>query len=331
MIDPVFTTTVSADIFAGAISPSYDLYAIGTVYGETILHSKALSNPLSLQYCSGSVRSLEYGEGNDILLSADSGGGLYVTDLASNRNTFSLKKAHNTQMECAKFLTTSTVVSGDTAGRLKVWDLRTGKTVRVYSPEDDYVSDICVIDSRSFVATHGNGVTSVFSLTSNKRKQYYKQEDDDFVSVTYSPFMQYVLIASSKPRIYVAKYPSLDFVCEAPGVTKSPIVTLRMLPGTQCRVAMAHEDGCVCISDIAPNRPVYAFRAHKNTLMRSAVMTGSRMMTWDSDRTVHIWDLEEISHREVEKDKSKKKRGKNGKKKTSIRITEKGDDFFSNY
>ena len=327
MLDPVFSFTAPSEVFSASVASSGSVWALGMITGRTALFSKSHEGAINLSYASGSVRALDFSGDGSHFLTGDASGGLYITDAETQRNTWSHKKAHNDRIECVRFLSPTTVVAGDLDGRIKVWDSRTNKLVHSYRPEDDYCSDIAVVDSSHFVASHGNGVVSVFTTGSSKRKQYYKQEDDDFVSVTYCPFAEYVMTASSKPRIYVSRYPSLDFVCEAPGNTRSPIVTLRVFPGAQSRVAMAQEDGSICVSDIAPNRPIHAFRAHKE-LLRGAEMAGNFMLTWDAKKSVCMWDLTELSQREAEK--RKRKKGQKRKQNT-IRVAEKEDDFFKDY
>ena len=327
MLDPVSSYTAPTEILSGAVAASGSVWALGLITGQTVLFSKSQENPTKLGYADGSVRALEFSEDNAKFLTGDASGSLYITDIETGRSVWKHKNAHNTKIECVRFLSPTTVVAGDLDGRIKVWDTRSKKFVHSYRPEDDYCSDIAVVDSTHFVASHGNGVVSVFTTTSSKRKQYYKQEDDDFVSVTYCRFADYVMTASSKPRIYVAKYPSLDFVCEARGNTHSPIVTLRTFPGAQSRVAMAQEDGSVCVYDISPNHPIHAFRAHKETL-RGAEMTGTFMITWDSKKQSNVWDLTELGQRQAERG-NKRKRGK--KKHNTIRVAEKEDDFFKDY
>jgi len=327
MLDPVRSFAAPSEVLSGAMSGSYETCAIGTVTHETILLHQALDEPTVLRHCSGTVRALSFSETGDCLLTGDSTGSLFLVDVHTHERTWAVPRAHCDRIECSAFLSSSTVVVGDITGRIKVWDLRASKAVRGYRPEDEYVADFAVIDSQNYVVAHGNGVASVFSVGSTTRKQYYKQEDDDFVSIAYAPFMSYVLTASSKPRIYVTRYPELDFVAEAPGNTKAAIVAVRMLPGAPCRAAIAQEDGSICVADISPNRPIQAFRAHK-ALVRGAAMARTRMVTWDSDKNVRIWDLAELAGRRLEK---RKKRKKGKKKQTTIPVAEKEDNFFKDY
>ena len=170
----------------------------------------------------------------------------------------------------------------------------------------------------------------MFNSQMNKRKQYYVQEDDDFSTVTYSKYLNYVIIGSSRPKIYVTKFPSLDFVCESPGNSKSPISVMRSIDSAQNRVVMAQDDGTICIAEIAPNRSVVAVRAHNSDII-GGTLQGNTFMTWASDKTFKIWDLTELAKTPLVK--PSKKKGKKGKKSKTmgVKVTEHKDDFFSDY
>jgi WD40 repeat protein len=328
MLTPIFSQSFPAEVFSGSISQSHESWAIGTLTGYTTLYSSSTPEGVMLRYCSGSVRALEFSEANDSFLSGDSSGTVFLIDVRTQAPSFARQKGHSDSIECMQFLDSSTFVAGDTGGHIRVWDIRSNNPVQTYFPEDDYVSDLAVVDSKNFISSHGNGVATVLTLSSVKRKQYYKQEDDDFTSMTFSPATLNVIIGSSRPKTYTVKYPSLDFVCEGSANTKSPIVSLRLMKGTENRVVIVQEDGCVCINDIAPNHAIFAYRSHDGT--RGAALGGLRLMTWGSDKVAKIWDLEELAQREfVPGGRKKHTQGK--KKKKPLKIMDVEDDFFKNF
>jgi hypothetical protein len=129
--------------------------------------------------------------------------------------------------------------------------------------------------------------------------------------------------------MYTVKYPSLDFVCEGAANTKSPIVHLRVLKGTENRIVIVQEDGCVCVNDVAPNHAIFAFRAHQG--VRGAAVGGLRLMTWGSDKEVKIWDLEELSRRGFATGGGRKKHSQGKSKKKAIKIMDVEDQFFKDF
>jgi WD40 repeat protein len=328
-MDPSFTATYADEVFSGAISSTHELWVTGTVAGHTHIYSHSNPDPVGLHYCTGSVRAIHFSSTNDSFFSGDSSGNLFLIDIATNATVFSHPKAHRHSIECIDHISSSVYVVGDTGGAIRVWDLRADNIVHNYSVEDDYVSDLAVVDAKNFAATHGNGVASLFSVSMGKRKQYYQQENDDFTSLTYSPSSSELMISSSKPQIYVAKYPSLDFVGQAPGNSKSPIVMIRVLTNARNRAAVAHEDGTVHIADIAPNRGIFAFRAHGPGL-RGGTVTGTELMTWSGEKTVKKWDLAEVAELEPER-RPRPKHARSRKRQKGVKVTEKEDDFFADF
>lgn len=326
-MDPIFSYEAKESFFAGCISPTNNVWVGGTIEGNIFLFHKDVPNPTSICYSSNSIRAIEFDEIGATFLSGDKSGTLYLTDTNTLQNSLTIKNAHHSSIECLKFLTPHTVVVGDTSGFIKLWDLRTEKAEQTARPDQDYLSDIVAINDQNYVTVNGIGSCSVWTTHSNKRKQYYVQEDDDFTTVTYSTFLNYIIIGSSRPKLYVTQYSSLDFVCESPGNTKSAIVAVRYLTNTQNRVIVAQDDGTCYLTEISPNRPVVAFQAHQHDII-GATLRGTQFMTWGNDKTIKIWDLEELSTMERKKaSKGKKKKTKV----TNVSILKKKDDFFTDY
>ncbi|KAK8870311.1 WD domain repeat-containing protein 55 [Tritrichomonas musculus] len=328
-MDPIFSYEHTKQFFSGSIAPNLDVWAAGTIEGDIFLFKKGEEKPNNLRFSTGSVRSIEFDHTGENFITADNLGNIFVANLNSLEKPTQIRHAHHESIECMRFLTESVIVVGDYGGHIKIWDLRTQKAVQTYRPDQDYISDIVTINDTNFVTTNGIGSCSVFNSNMNKRKQYYVQEDDDFTTVTYSKYLNFIVIGSSRPKIYVTKYPSLDFVCESPGNSKSPIVFIRSIDSAQNRVAMAQGDGSVCIAEISPNRSVIAFQAHKGDII-GGTLQGTTLMTWGFDQFIKIWDLGEISQTPLVKPKNKKKKGKKVKG-MGVKVTGHKDDFFSNY
>lgn len=327
-MNAIFNHRLNEEIMSGAVSQSQTNWALGSISGVINVFTKSVDNPIEHRFCTGSVRSLQFSDDSKNLLAGDRNGNLFVADLETNEQIFSKKSAHAEAIECVKFLSPDTFVVGDTGGNVKVWDIRTGKHTHVYPQvEKDYVADIVAIDSMNFVVASGNGVASYFRTNKNKRVQYYMQENDDFTSITYNSFQNHVVISSSKPKIYVMKYPDFDFVCEAPGNNKkSPILMVKAIKTTPNRYVMVQEDGTVCITEICPNRPIDAFRAHKSDA-RGAFLEGTTLLTWDSDHIASVWDLTKLSQAAP----AKKPKGKKKSKRNRSIAVKNNDNFFNDF
>ncbi|OHT07281.1 hypothetical protein TRFO_24621 [Tritrichomonas foetus] len=328
-MDPTFSYTSKDTLFSGALSPKLDRWSLGTISGDVYMFQKGIEEPQKITFSSGSVRSIEYDSKGENLISGDKSGNIFLTNIETLDNSVSIKRAHHDSIECIRFLSESVIVSGDTGGYLKIWDLRTTKATQTYRYEQDYISDIAVVNETSFVSTNGIGCANVIDSRSAKRKQYYVQEDDDFTTVAYMKFLNYAVIGSSKPKIYVTRYPSLDYICESPGNSKSPIVVMRSFDTERNRAVIAQDDGSVCILEISPNKSVVAFKAHKSDII-GGCLQGTTFMTWGNDSMAKIWDLSELSKMQIEKDKSKRKKGKKFKN-MGVKVRDHQDNFFSNY
>ena len=328
-MDPIFDYTCSDQPFSGCIAPNLSTWIVGTISGDVLIFSKETKDPTTSHFVSGSVRSVEFDETGRNFVTGDKSGNIFLTDIEILENSVSIKRAHHESIECIRFITSSLIAVGDTGGYIKIWDLRSSKAVQSHRYEQDFISDIAVVDEKNFITTCGLGCANIININSPKRKQYYVQEDDDFSTVTYNYFMNHIVIGSSKPKIYVTKYPSMDFVCESPGNSKSPIVLIRSFKTERNRVAICHDDGSICIAEISPNRSVVAFRAHKDNIF-GGTLQGTTMMTWDHDKIVKIWDLSEISKTPLPSSSKNKKKGKK-QKKMRVAIKEHPDNFFAEY
>jgi len=323
MISPTHTEKISERISSGAIHESKGLWVLGTYNGPIQVYRKGIEKPSTIIGCQGSVRSLEFNILGDKILSSDQNGNLFITDIETQAHSYTKMKAHSTPLECSRFISESVIVSGDSEGHVKVWDIRDSKTVQKFHNEKDFVSDIAVVDEKTFGVSTGNGVLSLYCTNRNKRKQYFHQEDDDLVSLCYDSFCSLFVAASSRPKLYSTRYPSLDFVCEANFKSTRPFVFVRAFKTNKCRVVVGADDGVVYITDVAPNHLIYAFQAHKNDLL-GGCLSGGLVMTWSITNEYKVWDLSEKRDEEFVSEKKKKRM----KKKKSVKVHDNRDSFF---
>ncbi|KAH0785953.1 WD repeat-containing protein 55 [Histomonas meleagridis] len=297
------------------------MWAVGTITGQLTLFHKGTNETSGFHNCIGSVRAIEFNEVSDNFASGDKSGNLYITDISKEKCIFSQKHGHDEPIECIRYLSSSTIAVGDTGGSVKIWDIRDGKCTRTFKYDNDFIADIAVVDNNNIIICNSCGVTSVVRISQNKRIEYYQQEDDDFTSLTYNPLNTRIIVSSSRPKIYCVKYPSLDYLFDVTPNTHSSIVMVRQIPSQLERIVTTQEDGSVSILNVHPNRPIFAFRAHKETLLGSCA-SGTILMTWANDNTAKLWDIAEKSEMAYSKPKS-------GKKRKTVRVLEEKDDFFA--
>ena len=324
MISPKFIKILNEKISSGSINDENKLWALGCYNGSINLFKENIEKPLILLGCQGTTRSLDFNLTGTKLLSSDQNGNFQITDINTQNKIYTKSKAHLDSLECCKFLNDNIIISGDSEGHVKVWDIRETHSIQKFHSEKDYVSDICIIDDKSFGISTGNGVLSLYYINRNKRKDFYKQEDDDFISTTYDSFSNYFIIASSKPKLYCCKNPSLDFVLETNLKSKRPFVFVNAFKTNKCRVVVGSDDGIIYISDIAPNHLIYAFQAHKKEIS-GGTLNGGHLLTWSSNNEFKIWDLSLKRDEEFISERKKKKL----KKKKSIKIHDNNDTFFN--
>ena len=113
MLDPVDEAVSPDEVLSGAVDPINEGWAAGTVSNNTMLKFPTLKEPLVLRYCFGTVRALEFSPTSEHLFTGDATGSLFLTDVKTQLNTWSLRKAHRDRIECARFMTDSTIVVGD--------------------------------------------------------------------------------------------------------------------------------------------------------------------------------------------------------------------------
>lgn len=329
---PQWSKSFSSTIMSGAISQNENYWALGMITGQLSLFSK--TNPdtcFDFYNCTGSVRAICFNSMSDSFCSGDKSGNIFVTDINSEKILYSRKGAHKESIECIKYVDSNTLAVGDTGGAVKLWDIRDDKVINTFKYENNYIVDLDVVEGTHLVICNAEGVVSVVKLSNGKRYQYYQQEDDDFSAMTICYGYQYpkILVASSKPRIYVVKFPDLDFICEAAANTDSPVVMANQIKTRSDRIVTAQEDGSVSILDICPNRSIYAFRAHdKKASLYGAHNVGNKTLTWASDNSAKMWDIEEIANMDYVKP-SKRRTKNQKKKKRTVKVEEERDDFFS--
>ena len=325
MISPIFHTRVSDIITCGAVNEATNTFALGSNLGPIDFFTKGNKEPKKILCCKDSTRSIQYNFDNTKLLIADKSGDFMIFDLNSHEEIFRQAHAHNSPLECAKYLTDNIIVTGDSDGHVKVWDLKENSQVlQKFHDEKDYISDIACVDEKTFGVTTGNGVLSLYTTNRPKRRQYYAQEDDDFVSLTYNFFGNMFICASSKPKLYASKCPSLDFLSETTLKSKSPFVSVQSLKTNNCRVCVASDDGTCYITEIHPNHFIYAWKAHKNNLS-GMVVSGAQVLSWTQSKEVKLWDVAAQRDQPFLSDRKKKKLKAKGK---LPKIHTRRDTFF---
>ncbi|EAX87236.1 hypothetical protein TVAG_074040 [Trichomonas vaginalis G3] len=320
----IFDKKTNDIITCGAIHEATKKWAIGTVGTTIFVYTKGDDIPKQISICKDSVRSLQFNITGQDLLIADKAGNFFVYNIEDQSAKYTKIKAHNSPIEVAKYITDTIIATGDSEGHLKIWNIEEDKCTQKFHDEKEYISDIAVVDDKTIGVTSGNGVLSLYTINRPKRRQYYAQEDDDFVSVTYDPFCRYFICASSRPKIYVSKHPSLDFVCEASMKSTRPFVGVSVLKTNKCRAVVAAENGTVYIQDLHPNHLIYAWQAHKKDI-HGMDLSGGLLLTWSSTNEVKVWDITEKRDEEFLSDHKKKKLKKQGKLPV---IAKKKDTFF---
>ena len=325
MISPIFQTKLSDVITCGSIDEKTKTWAFGTNLGPIHFFTKDEKEPRKILCCKDSTRSIQYNQSSEKMLISDKSGDFLIYDLLTHEEIFRQQHAHNSPLECAKYLSETSVVTGDSDGHVKVWDLReTSQVMQKFHDEKEYVSDIACVDEKTFGVTTGNGVLSLYTTNRNKRRQYYAQEDDDFISLAYNFFGNMFICASSKPKLYASRCPSLDFITETTLKATSPFVTVESLKTNTCRIIAASDDGTCYISEINPNHFIYAWKAHKNHLSGMA-SSGGLIATWTQSKEVRIWDISEQRDQEYLSEKKRKRLKAKGK---LPRVHTKRDTFF---
>lgn len=326
MIDPVFSDHFSSDVFSAAITQNAQQWAIGLFDGNVKLYSQGNSNPQEIHPCIGSTRALEFNPNDFSLVVGDQHGSIHIFDSTTLQETFTQKSGHNTSIETIKYLSENILVSGDTDGTVKVWDIRSSKCLQRFKPVQDYVADIAPVDGQQFIVATGDGQGHLYHISRQKRLQYYQQEDDDFTSCCYDPFCRIAVFSSDRPKVYSVRVPSFDFVSGCATLSKKPIIMVRSLGNINCRITVVHDDGVVLISDIYPNKQIYSFKSDNNPL-RGAALSGTRLITWNNNKEAKIWDLTNFKTCAPITGKANSSKS-NRKNRKNIIIHKKHDPFF---
>lgn len=320
----LFNKKTTDVVTCGAVHDATKQWAVGMVSSTILVYSKDVENPKEVKICKDSVRSIQFSLNGQNILVSDKAANFFIYNLEDQSAIYSKYKAHASPIEIARYITDTIIATGDCEGHVKIWNISEDKCTQKYHDEKEYVSDIAVVDEKTIGVTTGNGVLSLYTINRPKRRQYYSQDDDDFVSLAYDPFCRYFICASSRPKIYVSRNPTLDFVCEATLKCNRPFVGVSAFRTNKCRVAIACEDGTVYITDVHPNHIIYAWQAHKKDI-HGMELDGGLIITWSSTNEVKVWDATSKRDEEYLSDNKRRKLKKQGKLPV---IQKKKDTFF---
>ena len=89
------------------------------------------------------------------------------------------KKAHEESINIVKCLSESLVATGCDEGVVKIWDIRTRKSVAKYA-STDYVSDILYVhEKHTLISTSGDGSLGIFDI--RKQKATFSEQQDGMI------------------------------------------------------------------------------------------------------------------------------------------------------
>ena len=93
-------------------------------------------------------------------------------------------KAHGSAINTLLLCSETLLATGDEDGDIKLWDLRSNRSVHTFQEHADYISDLSYNeDSKLLFACSGDGYLSCYSTVSMKTKDISEVVESEFNSV----------------------------------------------------------------------------------------------------------------------------------------------------
>ncbi|KAI8893816.1 WD40-repeat-containing domain protein [Globomyces pollinis-pini] len=300
MRKPISTVSCSEVVFDVTFHPSKNLLAAGLIDGNLEcydLNDTSTKLLFSSKHHTDSCRSVDFNSTGDAIYTGSKDRSLQLIHLESQKVILRKQKAHSQPINKVKALSESLVATGDDAGCVKIWDLRSRKLAYRYHENSDFISDMAFVeDKNTLVVTSGGGCLSVFDIRKKNPVAVSANQDDELLSVTMMRNNTKAVVGTQSGNILFFSWNDWgDCTDRFPGHPQS---VSSVIKASETTLYTGSGDGIIRAVGIFPNCLIGSVGDHGNDLpieSMSLSFDGKKIATCSIEETVKIWDSD-LSH-----------------------------------
>ncbi|KAJ1873637.1 WD domain repeat-containing protein 55 [Coemansia sp. RSA 486] len=278
-----------------ALSPAASLVASSLITGHVFVHRFSVDGNerlLRQKVHKKSCRSVCFSQDGSLLYTASKDRSWQAMDIEAGLQKLSFDAAHDKPINLIRHVNEQTVATGDDAGVVRLWDVRSNKPAFAYNEHVDYVSDMAYnADRRHLLATSGDGCLSVYDVRKAKPYRVSDNQDDELLSIAIMRGGKKVVVGETDGVLGIFTYDQFGDISDRfPGHPQS-IDTICKLTEDMC--VTGSSDGLLRIVQLFPHKLVGVAGDHDSLPVEKVVLSYDQqwLASCSHDHTVHFWDI----------------------------------------
>lgn len=185
-----------------------------------------------------------------------------------------------------------TIVTGDDAGCVKIWDMRQSKSVAKFSMHEDFVSSLCYDQDRGYLLSSGGDSTlCAYDLKSNKNNERSDEQESEINCVEIMKGGQKVICGTQDGTILIFSWGRWgDCNDRYPGHPETVDCMLRVDEST---VVTGSSDGLLRVVSLLPNKVLGVVGDHQDFPVEGMRFSRDRkfICSFAHDEIIRSWDI----------------------------------------